>query len=105
MKATGLLWRLTPMANEEMIAAYLRERLGYERRLEYAEEELPNADSEGRKEFLEREIKDCQLYIKNVNRALKAEGFDPKPPAKRAEQRPAEVKEKRGPGRPRKTEA
>jgi hypothetical protein len=90
--------------SEETIAALLRERIGYERRLGYAEEELPTADSEGRKEYLEREVKDCALYIKNVNTALKAEGFDPAPPAKRAETRPALGEEKRGPGRPRKAE-
>lgn len=94
--------------DEEFIAALLRERSGYEYRLKVAEEELaaaePSTLTEGRKEYLEREIKDCKGSVGDVNKALGAAGHKAAPPAKRAEKRPAVATEKRGPGRPRKTE-
>lgn len=42
--------------------------------------------------------------VAEVEAELRAFGHEAAPPAKRAERRPAEVAEKRGPGRPRKSE-
>jgi len=67
-------------AKEDIIAALIRERAGYE----------AQGNEEG---------------VAAVDAELRAFGHKAAAPAKRAEIRPAEAPEKRGPGRPKKAEA
>jgi hypothetical protein len=83
------------MAEDRWIEAYLREKVGQEARLAQAKEDLEKADTPDAEEFAKRRVADAEQGIKNVNAALKAEGYKAKPPAKRAETRPESKKEER----------
>lgn len=56
------------------------------------------------RELVNFKAKDDEENVAAVEEELRFYGFKPEPPAKRAEIRPAVEAERRGPGRPRKSE-
>lgn len=84
----------------------LRDAAGWEERRKLAEAQLQVEDlDEIDRIRLERYVETCKQGAKNALSELVYYGWKPAAPAKRAETRPADAGEKRGPGRPRKVQS
>jgi multidrug resistance efflux pump len=97
-------------SKEDIIASTIRDREGWKIRLAEAEAVLASVEPTtsalmAQREAAERTIEQAKAGIKNDTADLIALGHEAAAPAKRAEKRPAETTEKRGPGRPRKDES
>lgn len=78
---------------DDVIAAMYREAAGYDNRRKIAEEELKaGVDDPIRKITLERIVEECIEGKRNALAELDFYGHKAKPPAKRAEKRPAPKK-------------